>query len=41
MTIINALLLEIANRNQQEVTENLDKLDQLRDLLKKSNGQVR
>jgi DNA-binding MurR/RpiR family transcriptional regulator len=41
MTIINALLLEIANRNQQEVTENLDKLDQVRDLLKKSNGQVR
>lgn len=41
MTIINALLLEIANRNQQEVTENLDKLDQLRDLLKKSNGQSR
>jgi DNA-binding MurR/RpiR family transcriptional regulator len=41
MTIINALLLDIANRNQQEVTENLDKLDQLRDRLKKTNGQAR
>ncbi len=38
MTIINALLLDIANRNQQEVTDNLDKLDQLRDRLKKTNG---
>ena len=38
MTIINTLLLEIANKNQEEVTANLDKLDQLRERLKKSNG---
>ena len=38
MTIINTLLLEIASKNQEEVTANLDKLDQLRERLKKSNG---
>ena len=38
MTIINTLLLEIATRNQDAVTANLDKLDQLRERLKKTNG---
>ena len=38
MTIINTLLLEIANKNQEVVTNNLDKLDQLRERLKKTNG---
>jgi DNA-binding MurR/RpiR family transcriptional regulator len=33
MNIINTLLLEIANRNQEAVIPNLDKLDQLRDRL--------
>ncbi|MGE5250870.1 MAG: MurR/RpiR family transcriptional regulator [Bacteroidota bacterium] len=36
MTIINTLLLEIANRDQEAVTSNLDELDQLRARLKKS-----
>jgi DNA-binding MurR/RpiR family transcriptional regulator len=38
MTIINTLLLEIANRDQEAVTANLDRLDQLRARLKKFNG---
>jgi DNA-binding MurR/RpiR family transcriptional regulator len=38
MTIINTLLLEIANQNLDTVTSKLDKLDQLRDRLKRSNG---
>jgi DNA-binding MurR/RpiR family transcriptional regulator len=38
MTIINTLLLEIATRNQDVVTANLDKLDLLRERLKKTNG---
>ncbi len=38
MTIINTLLLEIANKNQEVVTNNLDTLDQLRERLKKTNG---
>lgn len=38
MTIINTLLLEIANQNQDVVTTNLDTLDQLRERLKKTNG---
>jgi DNA-binding MurR/RpiR family transcriptional regulator len=38
MTIINTLLLAIANKNQEVVTSNLDKLDQLRERLKKTNG---
>ena len=36
MTIINTLLLEIATKNQDAVTANLDKLDQLRERLKHS-----
>jgi DNA-binding MurR/RpiR family transcriptional regulator len=36
MTIINTLLLEIATKNQDAVTTNLDKLDQLRERLKHS-----
>src|SRR5512142_2538346 len=40
MTIINALILALANE-EADVMENLDKLDQLRDRLKKySNSQV-
>ena len=34
MTIINTILLEIANQNQEVVISNLDNLDQLRDRLK-------
>jgi DNA-binding MurR/RpiR family transcriptional regulator len=41
MTIINTLLLEIANRKQEIVTINLDRLDQLRERLKKINGSRR
>jgi DNA-binding MurR/RpiR family transcriptional regulator len=33
MTIINTLLLALANEDQQQVTSNLDKLDQLRERL--------
>ncbi len=38
MTIINTLLLEIANQELDAVASNLDRLDQLRDQLKKTNG---
>ncbi len=38
MTIINTLLLEIATKHQETVTANLDKLDQLRERLKITNG---
>ena len=38
MTIINTLLLEFANQNQEAMTTNLDRLDQLRERLKKING---
>jgi len=38
MTIINTLLLEIANQNQEEVISNLDNLDQLRERLKHPGG---
>ena len=38
MTIINTLLLEIANQSQEVVIPNLDKLDQLRERLKHSSG---
>ena len=38
MTIINTLLLEIATKDQDAVTAHLDKLDQLREQLKKTNG---
>ncbi len=37
MTIVNTLLLEIANKNLDTVTSKLDRLDQLRDRLR-SNG---
>ena len=38
MTIINTLLLEVANENQEQVMANLDQLDQLRDYLKRPDG---
>jgi DNA-binding MurR/RpiR family transcriptional regulator len=38
MTIINTILLEIANQNLESVTANLDALDQLRDRLNRSTG---
>jgi DNA-binding MurR/RpiR family transcriptional regulator len=37
MTIINTILLEIAHKNQESVTANLDKLDQLRARLKNTD----
>lgn len=36
MTIINTLLLEIANQSREAIISNLDKLDQLRERLKRS-----
>nr|QCO92769.1 hypothetical protein [uncultured bacterium] len=38
MTIINTLLLSLANEDREKVIANLDKLDQLRETLKKTNG---
>ncbi len=38
MTIINTLLLALANQDQERIMANLDKLDQLRELLKHTNG---
>lgn len=38
MNIINTLLLDVANQSQEEVIPNLDKLDQLRERLKRSGG---
>lgn len=38
MNIINTLLLDVANQSQEEVIPNLDKLDQLRERLKRSTG---
>ncbi|MGE5224747.1 MAG: MurR/RpiR family transcriptional regulator, partial [Omnitrophica WOR_2 bacterium] len=38
MTIINTLLLEIADQNLDTVTSKLDRLDQLRDRLKRTDG---
>jgi DNA-binding MurR/RpiR family transcriptional regulator len=38
MTIINTILLALANENRDQVIANLDKLDQMRERLKKSNG---
>ena len=38
MTIINTILLEIANQNLESATSNLDALDQLRDRLNRSTG---
>jgi DNA-binding MurR/RpiR family transcriptional regulator len=40
MTIINTLLLAIANEDREQVMANLDKLDQLRERLKKTNGSI-
>jgi DNA-binding MurR/RpiR family transcriptional regulator len=40
MTIINTLLLAIANEDRDQVMANLDKLDQMRERLKKSNDSV-
>jgi DNA-binding MurR/RpiR family transcriptional regulator len=38
MTVINTLMLALANEDQEKVMANLDKLDQLRERLKKTNG---
>lgn len=38
MTIINTLLLSLANEDREKVIANLDKLDQLRETLKRTNG---
>jgi len=38
MTVINALLLSVAGIDQENVMENLDKLDTLRDRLKLLNS---
>jgi len=38
MTVINTLLLAVAQEDQERVMANLDKLDQLRERLKKING---
>jgi DNA-binding MurR/RpiR family transcriptional regulator len=38
MTIINALLLALSSVDQEKVMNNLDKLDQLREHLKRSSG---
>jgi DNA-binding MurR/RpiR family transcriptional regulator len=40
MTIINTLLLAIANEDREQVMANLDKLDQLRERLKRTNGSI-
>ncbi len=40
MTIINALLLALSSVDQERVMANLDKLDQLRERLKKTNGSL-
>jgi DNA-binding MurR/RpiR family transcriptional regulator len=38
MTIINTLLLEVANQNREKIIPNLDNLDQWRERLKRSGG---
>jgi DNA-binding MurR/RpiR family transcriptional regulator len=38
MTIVNALLLALSSADHEKVMTNLDKLDQLRERLKKTNG---
>jgi len=38
MTVINTLLLTLANEDREKVIANLDRLDQLRERLKKTNG---
>jgi DNA-binding MurR/RpiR family transcriptional regulator len=40
MTIINTLLLAFANEDRERVMANLDKLDQLRERLRKANGSI-
>ncbi len=40
MTIINTLLLAIANEDRDQVMENLDKLDQMRERLKKTDESI-
>lgn len=40
MTIINTLLLALANEDRDKVMANLDKLDQMRERLKKTDGGV-
>ncbi|MCJ7531612.1 MAG: MurR/RpiR family transcriptional regulator [Anaerolineales bacterium] len=40
MTIINTLLLAFANEDRDQIMENLDNLDQLRERLRKINGSV-
>jgi DNA-binding MurR/RpiR family transcriptional regulator len=40
MTIINTLLLSLANEDKENVMINLDKLDQLRERMKRTNGSV-
>lgn len=40
MTIINTLLLAVANEEQEQVMSSLDKLDQMRDRLKKKNEAI-
>ena len=40
MTIVNALLLALSSVDQEKVMTNLDKLDQLRERLKKTNGSL-
>ena len=40
MTIINTLLLAFANEDRDQVMANLDRLDQMREHLKKANGSV-
>jgi DNA-binding MurR/RpiR family transcriptional regulator len=40
MTILNALLLALSSLDQEKVMTNLDKLDQLRDRLKRTNGSL-
>jgi len=40
MTIINTLLLAIANEDRDQVMANLDKLDQMRERLKKTNESI-
>lgn len=40
MTIINTLLLTLAKEDQEKVIANLDRLDQLRDRLRRTNGKT-
>lgn len=40
MTIVNAMLLALTSMDQENIMTNLDKLDQLRERLKKTNGSL-